>query len=248
MRLSITLILLIGYLAASGQTANQDMTWYMYFGNHKLTNKVSLHTEYQFRRTGFGQDWQQSLARVGVDYHINSATSITGGYGYIVSYPYGEQPIPRVVKEHRIWQQLITNNSVGRVGLNHRYRLEQRIIDKVVNNDQGVAEIDGTIFRQRARYRLYASIPVNNPTMEDNTFFIAFYDEVFIGFGDGIGSNILDQNRLYGGVGWRFDKNTNLQIGYLYHRIFKSSNNLREYNNTLNVGFTKNFDLRKKED
>lgn len=50
----------------------QNNGWYMYFGNHKLTNKLSLHTEYQWRRSGFINKRQQSLARLGLDYHLDA--------------------------------------------------------------------------------------------------------------------------------------------------------------------------------
>ena len=33
---------------------DQQMSWYMLFGNHRLTDDLGLHTEYQFRRTGLG--------------------------------------------------------------------------------------------------------------------------------------------------------------------------------------------------
>ena len=48
----------LAWLSAAGQrqTANQHNSWYMYFGNHALTDKWLLHTEYQFRRSGLIQD------------------------------------------------------------------------------------------------------------------------------------------------------------------------------------------------
>ncbi|MFT6199912.1 MAG: hypothetical protein ACJAQ2_001691, partial [Vicingaceae bacterium] len=58
----------------------QSNSWWMYFGNHKINEKYSLHTEYQFRRSDFAKNWQQSLARIGVDYHINKENAITVGY------------------------------------------------------------------------------------------------------------------------------------------------------------------------
>jgi hypothetical protein len=91
-------VLIISFLFGSlgvvsqKQIDNQNGAWLMYFGNHKLTEKFSLHTEYQWRRSDYFNNWQQSLARVGIDYHFNKQNSVTAGYGWIVSYPYGEQP------------------------------------------------------------------------------------------------------------------------------------------------------------
>jgi hypothetical protein len=49
--------------------ANQQHAWVTYQGNHKLSAKWGLHTEYQWRRADYFQDWQQSLLRIGLDYH-----------------------------------------------------------------------------------------------------------------------------------------------------------------------------------
>lgn len=242
------LILLLFPLFGYSQIAHQTNAWYMYFGNHKLNEKWALHTEYQFRRSGLIKDWQQSLARVGLDYKLKDKSMITAGYAWVVSYPYGEQPISAKFTEHRIFQQYIMNSNSGRFYFNHRYRLEQRFLQNVIVDNSGQVNYDGYRFLQRARYRFMISIPLNKPKMEDKTIFLAFYDEVFIGFGEGIGSNILDQNRLFAALGYRFNKDVNVQLGYLNHRIYKGDGISREYNHTLQAGLTYNLDFSKKID
>ena len=37
--------------------SNQQHAWITYQGNHKLTSKWGLHTEYQWRRADYFQDW-----------------------------------------------------------------------------------------------------------------------------------------------------------------------------------------------
>lgn len=224
----------------------QNGGWLMYFGNHKLTEKLTLHTEYQWRRSDYFNNWQQSLARVGVDYHFNKQNSVTAGYGWIISYPYGEQPIGVTTNEHRIWQQCINQSNSGRFYFNHRYRLEQRFIEKASLDLNNQKVVDGFNFRQRARYRFMVSVPLNHATMQDNTLFLGVYDEVFIGFGSGIGKNILDQNRLYGALGWRFNSKTNVQLGYLNQMIIKSDGVHMERNHNLQLSLTHNFDFSKK--
>lgn len=217
----------------------------MYFGNHKLTEKLNLHTEYQFRRHGVIEEWQQSLARVGIDYKLTDQAMLTGGYAWIVSFPYGDQPIPLSFQEHRIWQQVITNQKVKSIYLQHRYRLEQRFLQNVSLNSNNEKEVEGYRFRQRARYRIMATVPISRKSLEDNTLFFAAYEEAFLGFGEGIGSNILDQNRIYAAIGWRFDSSSNVQIGYLFHKIFKPDGMSQENNHTFQIAWTKNLDLRK---
>ncbi len=226
---------------ASSQTASQFNSWYMYFGNHKLNDNFSLHTEYQFRRHGVIQEWQQSLARIGLDYKLTDQAMITGGYAWIISFPYGEQPIPLSFAEHRIWQQLITTQKVKRVSLQHRYRLEQRFLENVALNANSEKEVEGYRFRQRARYRIMTTVPLSKKSLEDNTLFLALYEEAFLGFGEGIGPNILDQNRLYAALGWRFDASSNVQLGYLFHKVFKADGLQQENNHTFQVAWTKNL-------
>lgn len=226
---------------------SQQHGWYMYFGNHKITDKYSLHTEYQWRRNDWITNWQQSLLRLGLDYQVNPNLIITAGYGWIQTFPYGKQPIAHDFNEHRIWQQLVLQQQSGRLYFHHRYRLEQRFLEHLTTNASGQAERDGYDYRNRARYRFMVTMPLNRKELSDNTLFVAVYDEVFLGFGGGIGKNILDQNRLYAALGWRFSKKFNIQIGYLNQYVVKTDGIRHERNHTLQTGITYNFDFRKKD-
>lgn len=217
----------------------------MYFGNHRITDHWGVHTEYQLRRSGWGENWQQSLVRLGVDYFLSSGLQVTAGYGWIVSYPYGKQPISANTQEHRVWQQLILNQTAWRLYFNHRFRLEQRFIDNMTRGDNNEFHRNGFNYRNRGRYRFMINVPLTRNTMIDNTLFLSLYEEVFIGFGRGIGSNILDQNRLYAALGWRFTKNWNVQAGYLNHYVIKPDGVRHERNHTLQVSITFNLDFRK---
>lgn len=217
----------------------------MYFGNHKISKNWGLHSEYQWRRHGLIETWQQSLMRLGLDYYTGQNSMITAGYGWIVSYPYGDQAIPTSINEHRIWQQLILKNQVGRFYFQHRYRLEERFIESRIANSTGAYEFDSFNYKWRGRYRFLSSIPLNRNAMDDVTLFLAIYDEVFIGFGKGIGANVLDQNRLFAALGWRFNSDFNIQLGYLNQFVFKADGQRAERNHTLQAALTYNIDFRK---
>lgn len=238
------IVLATGNILAQKKIDSQLNSWYMYFGNHRLSDHWGIHTEYQWRRHGLIDDAQQSLLRLGVDYYTENGPQISAGYGWIVSYPYGAQPIPYSFPEHRIWQQLILNHNSGSLYFNHRYRLEQRWLRKKVPGHDNGYENAGFNFRNRARYRFLVSVPLTNREMIDNTLFLALYDEVFLGIGKGIAKNILDQNRLYAGIGWRFNKDMNIQTGYLNHFVIKPDGERMERNHTFQLAITYNFDLR----
>ncbi len=226
--------------SAQKEISNQFNSWYMYFGNHRLNDRWGIHTEYQWRREGIGEAWQQSLLRIGADYYADDKNTLTAGYAWVVTYPYGDQPIAATFTEHRIWQQWITQHRSGPLYVHHRYRLEQRFLEQPAE--------DKYVFRQRFRYRLLLTLPIGRPELADRTFFAAAYLEPFLGFGKGIARNILDQNRLYAALGYRFNPRVNVQLGYLNQYIIKPDGLRHERNHTLQAGLTWNVDFRKSSD
>ena len=86
--LSIVFITKLNF--AQKEIVNQQHAWITYQGNHKLTSKIGLHTEYQWRRADYFQHWQQSLLRIGVDYHMHPNAFFTAGYGNIITFKYGD--------------------------------------------------------------------------------------------------------------------------------------------------------------
>ncbi|WP_185154100.1 DUF2490 domain-containing protein [Fulvivirga sp. M361] len=238
--ISLILASLITNMAWSQkQNAVQQNGWFMYFGNHILSEKWGLHTEYQWRRSEVIKESQQSLIRLGIDYKLSERNTLTAGYGYIVSYPYGEQPIVKNLNEHRIWQTLTLNHTSGRFYLNHRYRLEQRFIESATSDER--------VYKNRIRYRFMATLPLAKKTLEPNTFFISMYEEVFIGFGKNIASNVMEQNRLYAALGYKFTGKMNIQTGYLNQLIIKGDGVRQEINHTLQLALFYNLDFRPDE-
>ena len=242
----LSIVLFASYSFSQKEISPQNHAWVMYFGNHKLSEHWGIHTEYQWRRADMFNEWQQSLLRLGVDYYSKQNAQYTVGYGWIKSFQYGDQPIAHNLNEHRIWEQFVIKNKVGRVDISHRYRLEQRFIENWVKDANAVYAQDGFVFRQRVRYRFMATVPLSRKEMKDNTLFLAVYDEPFLGYGKGIGKNILDQNRLYGAIGWRFNKDFNVQLGYLNQYVVKTDGIKAERNHTLQIGVTYNIDFTKK--
>ena len=211
---------------------DQQMSWYMLFGNHRLSDQLGLHTEYQFRRTGLGADWQQSLLRFGLDWHRDDQHVVTGGYGWIRSFPYGEQPIAETFDEHRIWQQLVTKSITGQFKWVHRYRLEQRLMQFS----------SGSRWQHRARYFMQVKWLVpNHPEWA-----LTAYEEAFIGLRtlDTSVLNLLQQNRMSVAVNRKWESGTSVQIGYLRQVLIKGSGLEAERNHVLLVGLRHNLDFR----
>ncbi|WP_192823350.1 DUF2490 domain-containing protein [Rufibacter sp. LB8] len=213
--------------------------WYMFSGTHKLTDKVGLHTEFQWRRYQIIKANQQYMPRVALTYNLSDKASVAAGYAYVHTYPYGDNPASEEFPEQRTYQQLQLKDQQGIFGLQHRFRLEQRWIK--------FAGTDTYAYLNRVRYQFKATLPLQGPTVEDKEFYLSFYDEVFVNFGPKVTNNIFDQNRASAVVGYRFHKDANLEVGYLHQHVAQRNGIWFENNHTLQVGVTYNLDFRKKE-
>jgi hypothetical protein len=190
------------------------------------------------------EHWQQSLLRLGVEYYLKNGLQFTVGYGWIRTFPYGDQPVASVFDEHRLWEQVMLNQQVWRISINHRYRMEQRWMELHRANADGGTDVIYQL-RNRGRYRLMLTVPLSRSTLADHTLFLGLYDEAFLGFGPHIGNNVLDQNRAYAALGYRFNKDLNVQVGYLNQYVIKADGFHAERNHTLQLAVQYNIDLRK---
>jgi hypothetical protein len=251
MKKIITYLFLISCISIFSQKeiVTHQNAWVSYLGNHKLSKKIGLHTEYQWRRENGFQNWQQSLMRLGVDYHLNTSFSISGGYGWIETFPYGEQPVIYEFTEHRIWQQFNQKNKVESelrsFEIHHRYRLEQRFLETYSLNNANDIIQGKSIFRQRVRYRLMFILPLSKKSLEDNTLFLNVNNEIFVGFGKGIAKNVFDQNRFNASLGCKFNPNFSLQLGYLNQYTIKADGIKAERNHTLLISTNYNLNFSK---
>jgi len=173
--------------------------WLIYFGNVKLNSKFNWHNEVQYRNYNAVGDLEQLLLRTGVGVNLTeNNNNLLLGYGFILSQNYVGNSDEKVdVNEHRIYQQFITKQRIGRVGLQHRYRFEQRFV--------------ADDFKMRFRYFLGFNLPLNKQEVTDGTFYLSSYNEIFLNSKD----NVFDRNRLYGGLGFRLNSTLKMEVGYM---------------------------------
>lgn len=220
--------------------------WYNLFMTKKINDKWSIHLEYQWRRTNFITDWQQSLLRTGINYKVNQKLLLRVGYGWIETFPYGNIPLQaagKVFTEHRAFQALLLNDNLNSLEIQHRLMLEQRWTGRYLKPN--ISSEDDFVFVNRMRYMLRLQIPLGKKQLEDQTFYAAIYDEIFIQFGENVQENIFDQNRLSGLIGYRANKYFKLEAGYLYQAVLLGreikGNNVLQKNNGLIINAYLNF-------
>ena len=183
-----------------GQAEEKLGAWYIYNGSFFPDPKIELFFESQMRFYEPMWNIEEFFLRPMANYHFSPLLFAGIGYSYgnTWTFPENDETKERNI-EHRLILQAGLNHKISRTKIQHRYRFEQRWFD--------------TGNRHRFRYRVQVTVPIKNTVIEKNTFFVNFYDEIFINSKPELA---FDQNRLFMAGGYQFSKTLNLQIGYLF--------------------------------
>ncbi|MFM2386511.1 MAG: hypothetical protein RL660_1268 [Bacteroidota bacterium] len=230
--------------AIRNYTTNANL-WLMYSGEHGLSKKWGLHLEAQPRRAKLGLSTQQTLLRFGLNYYCNPSVFVTLGYAYVDTHPYGEFAVAAKFPEHRIYEQLQYKSAIGSTELIHRWRLEQRFLyNPTLQADSTWQASQTPTYYHRLRYMHRTNFPFLKKGRPTNYYAFAS-DEVFVNFGKNTKFNLLDQNRLMLGFGYKVSKAFKLEFAYLNHHLFKSDGIRVENNHTLLIALTSNANFYK---
>lgn len=208
--------------------------WYALNIDPVIKGKWSGHIEYQWRRIDFIPVWQQSLLRLGLTYKVSPQVSLQAGYAWIKTFPHSENflaGVRRPFEEHRAYEQLVTTNTMGRVKWTNRLRLEQRFNARYTSLEED--KPTEYVYLNRVRFMPRADIPLD----KKNKLYTALFDEIFIGFGENVGQNVFDQNRIGVMLGYTFSPKVKVEGGYLNHIVQLGrqvdGKNVFQYNNGL---------------
>ncbi|MFN8289044.1 MAG: DUF2490 domain-containing protein [Chitinophagaceae bacterium] len=189
-----------------------NTNWIQSFNTIGLNKRWSLHIEYQWRRVNGFRHWQQGLLRTAVNFRLNDVLTVHAGYAFAETYPYGDYPIANngAFPEHRLYEQLSLWQPVKEWTFTHRFRIEQRWLRRKINGVSGLE--NDWFFLHRFRYQFRLQRPLYKKG--EQQLYAAAADEIFIGAGKNLGTNIFDQNRIFLLAGFRFNKQFSLEAGY----------------------------------
>jgi len=235
----IALIISSVVAAQSREVAHNNDLWFLQLSKFELNDKWGLENELHLRLANWGETKQQILLRPSIWYKVNDNVKFQFGYTHIETYPYGKQALAIRTPENNIWGQVALDHSAGSLKVSHRYRMEERWTGRTINTTSGNPEVDGSLHRNRFRYRITLK-----KEFSEGKNYVAVFDEVWMNFGENTGLNRLDQNWLYSGIGRKISAQIALELGYMWQIIEKADGIRYESNNT--IQFTAHYTLKKK--
>lgn len=220
---------------------NGNQQWLQYYNQTKLNDKWTLLFDGGYRlKYGF-QESSQYIVRAAIGYNINSDIRISSGLAHLGFY--SSDKINKV--EFRPYQEMTVNNKFNKIGLVHRYRMEERFFNPVTN---GEIQTPNT-FNFRFRYSLMLSIPLFklSKAKTDKEFLINFGDEIFINAGKNVVNNIFDQNRFIVSPSFRLNENLTLSLTWNSQFASTSSQAIFNYTNVFWLQIKHKLNIRKKQ-
>lgn len=232
-----------GAQPAGRQVGSSANAWLDVAADVWLTSGTDLQIGGRIQRTHLGAAPQQTEFRVGVQRVIGRRFRVAaGGQGSHYS-PSGPFPAAGPFRERRLWQHVLQEQRLGQVALQHRYRLEERWMERPTPPE--VAGDPDVVFSLRARYQLRATVPLGSPRAAHPRYVVAA-EEVLKSIGPHATSNRIDQNRAYVGVGVRWSPALRGEAGYVNQWILRANGRQLEHGHSLqlSLGFTRSAPRR----
>jgi len=225
-------ICLFAFFKVNAQTQHQSSGWLFFLNSTKFNDKWGLHLDVQVRSADNWDYVRNTLFRPGLTYYISKNQNVTLGYLLAQTYftdlnLFDTTPgvvVKSTINEHRIWEQYILNHKIKSIFAAHRFRLEQRFVER----NFVAPNTDPNYFSQRFRYffRLIQPLQKTQATFTKGAF-VALQNEVFLNIQnkEKVNNSVFDQNRFYMAVGYRFSKSFDLEAGYLNQAQHGAQNN-----------------------
>lgn len=189
-------------LASIGQENDfkgQLGSWNILNVKKELNPKWEVFGEAQLRSLSFYNEYHYYEIKGGAQFDLDSTFSLIAGGGSYNTYSPGDNfnsPIQN--REIRTWLEFRMKQPLKRVVFDHRYRAEQRFTSNG--------------YRNRFRYRLAATIPINNQKVKEKTFYITAWNELFLTNR----ATYFERNRAHIGAGYKFNKSLSINTGYIH--------------------------------
>ncbi len=210
-------VLSSGLIYGQSNTTHQTLYWIRYYNQTQLSSTYTLHFEVDERRL-INPDIQfQIFSHLHLHRRFSKLIDIAAGFTYAATNSSKNRDL--AVPELRPFQEInFAQQIFQKIQLQFRYRFEQRFVH---NNDK-IELTDGYAFSFRHRLRLQGSMNVRK-FESGKTIIAKLSDEIMLSQGSTV-PNLFDQNRIYTGVEFQFNKKWSIELGYLNQYQSASSN------------------------
>ncbi len=235
----LALLLSVLFVSGYAQTRNNyysNIWWNEVNFKGKLSEKIFYQVDFQYRTASDAnnkvngayhdpfKNMMQMQFRPFFGYHITENLKFSIAPGISPTWSNWRSASPNFQMEYRFTAQLQADHKYGRCIVTYRSRFEYRMGGTAIDSKNSASDMfnekawsyDVSKERYRFRYMLRVITPLTNKTIEKGTLYLNVYDELFAAFGSNVPSGqMLDQNRLSIGLGYRFAKDIRVEVGYL---------------------------------
>ncbi|MCI9843398.1 DUF2490 domain-containing protein [Flavobacterium pectinovorum] len=189
---------------------NQTLTWIRYYNILPLTEKWSIHTEFDNRSFINPVHENVFVFRTQGRYRTNKLVDLGSGFAYFNVNTQTPDTDPEFsVPEYRGQQDMTLINDIAKITFHNRFQLEERFIQKA--DKSGL--LNDFSFSFRFRYRLQSTFTLWEKEKQSLKGTIS--DEILLNYGKDNKRNTFDQNRIYAALRYHFNPNVGLELGYL---------------------------------
>jgi len=179
-------------------------SWNIINLKYNVHEKWSVFGEAQLRSLKFYNNFHYYEYKGGLNFKIHTNATLSLGAGSYQTYKEsGNFITPKNNDEFRLWPQIVILQSLGKLKIEQRYRVELRFTSNG--------------YRNRFRYRLGLSYPFGKGNNNYMPYQISASNELF--FTDQ--EPYFERNRMLVSFNYKPSKSTTLQVGYLHQFDYK---------------------------
>jgi len=198
------------------QLSNKFSGWFSLSQSIILKNKFSIQFDSQFRTNNHWKNAETVISRIGLSYGLNKNYSIGAGYIFIESWKVLGKTRDNTT-DHRLWQQMVFTKPMGKTQFQQRVRFEEGWISLLTVEDDHFKKTDN-LFNTRLRYWTRWKIPFSRKQLTQSRYYTALQNEFILNMIGGSHTNnkIFEQSRTYAGIGYKINKQVDLEAGYMF--------------------------------
>lgn len=190
--------------------------WIGSYNKFRIAEKWIWDAQHHYRRGGhnnvpFVGRMSQFYNRHAITYVPNKSTNITAGGVLRLNYTPdpGNPDFAKLRYEPRFWHEYLFIMPYTRFMLYHRVRIEHRW-------SKGNAINADWIFRNRWRYKIFAFIPINKPTLQPGAWYFIPDVEIIMQSGKPVVDSPLEDLRIYPQMGYIVSPRLKIGGGPMY--------------------------------